>query len=169
MREKDGLWAVLLWLNILAARREGVVEIMRGHWQQYGRDYYTRHDYEEIDSEVAAELMTDLRASLADLPGTRFGKETVAAADDFAYLDPVDGSRSEHQGIRVLLESGARIVYRLSGTGTAGATLRVYLERYSQDQLAAETQAHLAPLIAAADQIAGIQSRTGRKRPSVIT
>lgn len=169
VREKDGLWAVLLWLNILARRGEGAAAIVRGHWAEYGRDYYTRHDWEEIDSAVAARLMDGLRGRLAGLPGTAVAGERITAADDFAYRDPVDGSTSERQGIRVLLESGGRIVYRLSGTGTAGATLRVYLERYSKDRLAEDTQAFLAPLVAAADALAGIRERTGRDGPSVIT
>ena len=169
VREKDGLWAVLLWLDILAKRRQGVAEIVRAHWAEYGRDYYTRHDWEEIDSSVAERLMAELRQKLPGLPGTRLGEETVSAADDFAYDDPVDGSRSERQGVRVMLESGARIVYRLSGTGTAGATLRVYLERYDRERLDEDTQAFLAPLIAMADGLAGIRERTGRTAPSVIT
>lgn len=169
VREKDGLWAVLLWLNILAARRAGVAEIVQGHWHSYGRDYYTRHDWEELDSPIAQTLIGELRAKLPSLPGTALGQERIVAADDFAYDDPVDGSRSERQGIRILLESGGRIVYRLSGTGTAGATLRVYLERYSKDRLAEDSQAFLAPLIEAADRLAGIRARTGRDGPSVIT
>jgi phosphoglucomutase len=169
VREKDGLWAVLLWLDILAARREGVAGIVRGHWRSYGRDYYTRHDWEEIDSSVANAMIEELRARLPALPGTALGADRIAAADDFAYDDPVDGSRSERQGIRILLESGGRIVYRLSGTGTAGATLRVYIERFSADRLDEGTQAFLAPLIEAADRLAGIRARTGRTAPSVIT
>ncbi|HYH46737.1 MAG TPA: alpha-D-glucose phosphate-specific phosphoglucomutase, partial [Thermoanaerobaculia bacterium] len=130
---------------------------------------YTRHDWEEIDSGVAERLMAELRAKLPGLPGTRLGEETVSAADDFAYDDPVDGSRSERQGVRVMLESGARIVYRLSGTGTAGAALRVYLERYDRERLDEDTQAFLAPLIGTADRLAGIRERSGRDAPSVIT
>jgi phosphoglucomutase len=169
VREKDGLWAVLLWLNILARRDEGAAAIVRGHWATYGRDYYSRHDWEGVDGAAAAKLMDDLRARLASLPGTRLGDETVATADDFAYRDPVDGSVSERQGIRVLLESGARIVYRLSGTGTEGATLRVYLERYARDRLAEDPQAMLAPLARIADELAEIRTRTGRMGPSVVT
>lgn len=169
VREKDGLWAVLLWLNILAAREEGVAEIVQGHWRTYGRDYYTRHDWEALDTQIAQTLIGELRGKLSALPGTALGQDRIVAADDFAYDDPVDGSRSERQGIRILLESGGRIVYRLSGTGTAGATLRVYLERYSRDRLAEDSQAFLAPLIEAADRLAGIRARTGREGPSVIT
>jgi phosphoglucomutase len=171
VREKDGLWAVLLWLDILAARREPVVDIMRDHWRRYGRHYYSRHDYEEVDADAAQGLMHHLRAQLDGLAGQTFGDARVEQADDFAYLDPVDASTSEHQGIRVLLEGGARIVYRLSGTGTAGATLRVYLEAFEPDPAKHEQdpQAALRPLIALADTIAGIKERTGRSAPTVIT
>ncbi len=167
VREKDGLWAVLLWLNILARRGESVAKIVRGHWREYGRNYYSRHDYEEVDAGAANGLMKNLRAKLSTLPGT----SGIAAADDFAYDDPVDGSRTEGQGIRLLFADGARIVYRLSGTGTAGATLRVYVERYEADpaRQGLETQAALADLIALADATAEIASRTGRSAPTVIT
>ena len=171
VREKDGLWAVLLWLDILAARRQPVLDVVREHWARFGRNYYSRHDYEEVDATAAAGLMDDLRARLPKLSGQRFGDLVVEQADDFSYTDPVDGSVSTHQGIRLLFAGGARIVYRLSGTGTAGATLRVYLERFEpahtrHDQ---DPQAALRPLIALADQLAGIHARTGRSGPSVIT
>jgi phosphoglucomutase len=171
VREKDGLWAVLLWLDILAARRVSVAEIMRDHWARHGRHYYSRHDYEEVDAAAAQALIGDLRAQLAGLAGKAFGDLRVGAADDFAYHDPVDGSISEHQGVRVLFEDGARIVYRLSGTGTAGATLRVYLEAFEPDpgRHQQDPQEALRPLIAVADAIAGIRDRTGRSAPSVIT
>jgi phosphoglucomutase len=171
VREKDGLWAVLLWLNILAARRQGAKEIVEAHWREYGRNYYARHDYEGIDATAANELVDALRAQLALLPGTRVGRLTVAAADDFAYHDPVDGSTSHRQGVRVLFEGGSRVVFRLSGTGTSGATLRVYLERFEPDpgRHALATQAALADLIAAAEALAGIRARTGRDAPDVIT
>ncbi len=171
IREKDGLWAVLLWLNILARRKESVAEIARRHWAEHGRNYYTRHDYEEVDAGAAQALMADLRGGLAGLVGRSVGGEVVRHADDFAYRDPVDGSVTTGQGIRVLFESGSRIVYRLSGTGTEGATLRVYIERFESDpsRLALDTQATLAGLIAAANAIAGIAQRTGRAAPSVIT
>jgi len=171
IREKDGLWAVLLWLDILAARRQSVADIMAEHWTRYGRHYYSRHDYEEVDADAAQTLMQDLRAQLGDLQGEDFGGAQVVEADDFAYHDPVDGSTSEHQGIRVLFGDGARIVYRLSGTGTAGATLRVYLESFEPDPAkhGQDPQAALAPLIQRADAIAGIKERTGRGAPSVIT
>ncbi len=171
VREKDGLWAVLLWLNILAARRQSVAEIVRGHWREYGRNYYSRHDYEEVDAAAANGLIDDLRGKLAALPGLKFAGLVVEAADDFAYHDPVDGSVTERQGIRVIFAGGSRVVFRLSGTGTSGATLRVYIERYEPDPelQGQETQAALADLIRAAEEIAGIRLRTGRDAPSVIT
>ncbi|HSK40544.1 MAG TPA: alpha-D-glucose phosphate-specific phosphoglucomutase, partial [Arenibaculum sp.] len=171
VREKDGLWAVLLWLDILAARGQPVGEIMRQHWREYGRDYYTRHDYEDIDSADAEALMADLRSRLAGLPGTRFGAAEVETADDFEYRDPVDNSISTSQGIRIAFTDGSRAVYRLSGTGTGGATLRVYMERYEPDPARhdQDPQAALAGLIATADEVAGISRRTGRDAPSVIT
>ncbi|MCV3735974.1 alpha-D-glucose phosphate-specific phosphoglucomutase [Rhizobium sp. TRM96647] len=171
VREKDGLWAVLLWLNVLAVRKESVIDIVREHWATYGRNYYSRHDYEEVDSAAANGLMADLRAKLADLPGKSFGGLTVETADDFAYHDPIDKSVSEHQGVRILFSGGSRIVFRLSGTGTSGATLRVYIERFEPDAARhdIETQTALADLITIADEIAGIRSRTGRDAPSVIT
>ena len=171
VREKDGLWAVLLWLNILAVRKQPVKTIVEEHWRTYGRNWYTRHDYEEVESEAANGLMAQLRESLAGLKGQAFDGFAVREADDFAYTDPVDGSTTTRQGIRVMFEDGSRIVYRLSGTGTAGATLRVYIERYESDpaKQAGDTQEVLASLIAAADAIAGIRKRTGRDAPSVIT
>ncbi|MER8411779.1 alpha-D-glucose phosphate-specific phosphoglucomutase [Mesorhizobium sp. M1342] len=171
VREKDGLWAVLLWLNILAARGESCKQIVAEHWATYGRNYYSRHDYEEVESDRANALVDELRAKLGALPGASVRGMTIASADDFAYHDPVDGSISEHQGIRVLFEGGSRVVFRLSGTGTSGATLRVYIERYESDKSRhdLDTQAALADLIAAADDIAGIHSHTGRAEPSVIT
>ncbi|SOC36877.1 phosphoglucomutase [Rhizobium subbaraonis] len=171
VREKDGLWAVLLWLNVLAVRKESVLDIVREHWAAYGRNYYSRHDYEEVDSAAANGLIADLRARLADLPGKTFGGLTVEKADDFAYHDPIDKSVSEHQGIRILFAGGSRIVFRLSGTGTSGATLRVYIERFEPDAARhdIETQTALADLIAIADEIADIKGRTGRDAPSVIT
>jgi phosphoglucomutase len=171
VREKDGLWAVLLWLNILAARQQGVDEIVLDHWATYGRNYYTRHDYEEVDAAAANQLMDDLRAKLPGLVGQRLEGREVAYADDFTYHDPVDGSESGKQGIRIGLADGARIVLRLSGTGTVGATLRLYLERYEppHGQHDLDTQSALQPLIGIADSLAGIRERTGRDAPSVIT
>ncbi|MER9487459.1 alpha-D-glucose phosphate-specific phosphoglucomutase [Mesorhizobium sp. M0563] len=171
VREKDGLWAVLLWLNILAARGESARQIVTEHWAAYGRHYYSRHDYEEVETDRANALVDELRAKLGSLPGTSVRGMTIASADDFAYHDPVDGSVSKNQGIRVLFEGGSRVVFRLSGTGTSGATLRLYVERYEPDKNRhdLDTQEALADLIAAADDIAGIRSHTGRAKPSVIT
>ena len=169
VREKDGLWAVLLWLNILAASGKSVDAIAREHWATYGRNYYARHDYEGVESERADALMADLRAKLPTLPGETFAGLTVETADDFAYTDPTDQSVSRNQGIRVLFQGGSRVVFRLSGTGTSGATLRVYLERYSADQLDRETPEMLADIIEAADEIAGITQHTGRIEPDVVT
>ncbi len=170
VREKDGLWAVLLWLNVLAKRGESVAAIMEDHWQTYGRDYYSRHDYEALPSEEGDAIMADLRAGLAGFAGQSFGALTVATADEFSYLDPVDGSESHKQGIRVFFEGGARAVFRLSGTGTDGATLRVYLQNYmpGDGDLLQETQAALEPVRAAAFEIAGL-ARTGRTEPTVMT
>jgi phosphoglucomutase len=171
VREKDGLWAVLLWLNILAKRRISVLDLAHEHWSTYGRNYYTRHDYEEIDLTAANGLMTALRQQFATLPGTAFGAHKVVAADDFEYLDPVDGSDTKGQGVRVMFEHGSRIVYRLSGTGTVGATLRVYIERYEppNGDLGADAQSALADFIALSRSLAEIEKRTGRTAPSVIT
>ena len=171
LREKDGVWAVLFWLNILAVRGESVEAIVRDHWQRFGRNFYSRHDYEGVDAAAANGLMAQLRALLATLPGQTVNGARIASADDFAYTDPVDGSVSTAQGIRIGLADGSRIVFRLSGTGTEGATLRVYLERFEADvaQHHIETQHALAGLIALADTLAGIVQRTGRTAPTVIT
>jgi phosphoglucomutase len=171
VREKDGLWAVLLWLNILAVRKESAKDIVAKHWAEYGRNYYARHDYEGIDSAAADGLMAALRDRLATLPGTQVGPLTVETADDFAYLDPVDGSESKKQGVRILFEGGSRVVFRLSGTGTSGATLRVYIERFEPDPAGHDlpTAEALADLIAAAESLASIKERTGRAEPDVIT
>jgi phosphoglucomutase len=171
IREKDGLWAVLFWLNIVASRRESVEAIVRGHWAEFGRDYYTRHDFEEVDAARAGRLMTELRDRLPTLPGQRFAGETVESAEEFSYIDPVDGSVSERQGIKILLRGDARIVYRLSGTGTAGATLRVYIERYEPDRAKQDhdPQQALAGLIAAADAIGKVREKLAVDGPTTIT
>ena len=171
VREKDGLWAILLWLNILAVRRQSVAAILTEHWAKYGRNYYSRHDFEAIASDKADGLFAALRASLSTLPGRQIEGMTVDAADDFAYTDPVDGSVSRAQGVRVMFSDGSRIVYRLSGTGTEGATLRVYLERYAAGPagLDLDAQVALAPVIRAAHALAGIEGHTGRRDPDVIT
>lgn len=171
VREKDGLWAVLLWLNILAVRGQSVDAIVREHWATYGRNYYTRHDYDEVDAAAANALMDALRADLPSPERFAVNGMQVAYADDFTYHDPVDSSTSSKQGIRIGFTDGSRIVFRLSGTGTVGATLRVYLERYEppHGQHDLDTQSALGPLIAVAEAVAGISRRTGRSAPSVIT
>ena len=171
VREKDGLWAVLYWLNILAVRDMPADVIVREHWQRFGRNVYSRHDYEGIESAAADRLMEGLRAQLPQLPGSLCNELRIEAADDFAYTDPVDGSRSERQGVRIMLDDGSRVVFRLSGTGTEGATLRVYLERYVADPSRHEvpTQEALAPLIGLAETVARIAAVTGRKGPDVIS
>ncbi|MCE2900862.1 MAG: alpha-D-glucose phosphate-specific phosphoglucomutase [Gemmatimonas sp.] len=171
VREKDGLWAVLFWLNVVAARGQSVEQIVREHWATYGRNYYTRYDYEAVPTEAANGVMAHMRAQLAVLPGTALSGRTVRAADDFSYTDPVDGSVSAKQGIRLLFEDGARIVYRLSGTGTEGATIRVYIEARETDpsRLGMETTEALASLVETALAVADIVQRTGRNAPTVIT
>ena len=171
IREKDGLWAVLFWLNILAVRGESVENIVKEHWKSYGRNYYSRHDYEEVETEPANKLMEGLREGLGDMKGKKFGRYEVEYADDFSYTDPVDNSVAQKQGVRIGFTDGSRIVFRLSGTGTKGATLRVYLESYEPDASKhdADPQEALSDLISIADEIAQIQSITGRKEPTVIT
>ncbi|MFN9545811.1 MAG: alpha-D-glucose phosphate-specific phosphoglucomutase [Cyanobacteriota bacterium] len=171
IREKDGLWAVLFWLQILAVRGCSVAEVMTGHWQRYGRHYYSRHDYEAIASEAAHGLYSRVKGLLPSLVGERLAGRAIAVADDFAYTDPVDGSSSEGQGLRLLLEDGSRVVLRLSGTGTQGATLRVYLESYVPPggALNQDPQAALGELISAIDALAEIKARTGMDTPTVIT
>ncbi len=171
VREKDGVWAVLFWLNLLAVRREPVHSIITSHWQTYGRNYYSRHDYEGVDADGAGQLMDSLRSLNGSLKGKRYGGHEVAFSDDFAYTDPVDGSVSEHQGIRIGFTDGSRIVFRLSGTGTEGATLRVYLERYEADpaKQGLDAQQALVELIGIADEVAQIKLHTGRTAPTVIT
>ncbi len=167
VREKDGVWAVLMWLNILARRKQSVQAIVQDHWAQYGRNFYTRHDYEEVDLAGANSLMDGLRAALPSLKG----KNGIVLADDFAYDDPVDKSHTDKQGIRLIFDNGSRIIYRLSGTGTAGATLRVYIEKYEPNVARHndDTQATLADLIALSRSIASIEKFTGRTAPTVIT
>jgi phosphoglucomutase len=171
VREKDGLWAVLLWLNILGRRKESVENIVFQHWRDYGRNFYTRHDYEEVDTGRANALMDHLRTQIGKTDLTAFGGKILAKSDDFAYHDPVDQSDSKGQGIRFLFKDGSRIIYRLSGTGTAGATIRVYIERYEPDpaKQGGDTQTALADLIGLARNLAEIETRTGRSAPTVIT
>ncbi len=171
VREKDGLWAVLFWLNILAVRQESVEDIVRSHWETYGRNYYSRHDYEEIETEKANQLVDLLQAKLPTLKDQKFGSYQVEYSDNFSYTDPVDHSVSKNQGIRIGFTDGSRIVFRLSGTGTKGATLRVYLESYEPDPTKhnLDPQEALGELIKIADEIAQIKTITGRQQPTVIT
>ena len=171
IREKDGLWAVLFWLNLLAASGQSVEQIVHGHWARFGRNYYSRHDYEAVDAAAADGMMQALREQLPSLAGRTLDGYHVAEADDFAYTDPVDGSVATRQGIRIIMGDGSRIVFRLSGTGTEGATIRLYLERYEPDPArhGLDTQDALRRLAAIADEIAGLRRRTGREHPTVIT
>lgn len=171
IREKDGVWAVLFWLNMLAATGKPVEQLVSEHWARFGRNYYSRHDYEAVDAAVADRMMVDLRAKLAGLAGQQLGSYRVSQADDFAYTDPVDKSVSTRQGVRIIMADGSRIVFRLSGTGTEGATVRLYLERYEADPArhGIDTQEALAELIAIAEEVSELKRRTGRERPSVIT
>ena len=171
IREKDGIWAVLFWLSIIAARGQSVAQIMSEHWAEYGQNYYTRHDYEEVDTAAANDVMDGIKAQMPSMIGQTFGAFKVAAADDFSYHDSVDGSVSNHQGLRIVFECGSRIVYRLSGTGTAGATIRIYIERYEAEPAkhGQDVQAALADLIAISREISKIEAKTGRVEPSVVT
>jgi len=171
VREKDGLWAVLAWLNLVAVKRQPVGEIVREHWKRFGRDYYSRHDYEGVDSAAAEGVMAHLNGQLAGLPGKSFGEYTVAFADNFRYEDTVDGSVSENQGLRIGFTNGSRIIFRLSGTGTEGATLRIYLERYERDAArhGLDTQAVLGDLIGLAEALSEVKRRSGMDKPTVIT
>jgi len=171
VREKDGLWAVLFWLNILAVRKASVASIVQEHWKRFGRNYYSRHDYEGVDSASATQTLQNVRDRFAELPGTQLAGRTVSACDDFAYTDPVDGSVSSNQGVRVLFEDGSRIIFRLSGTGTSGATIRIYLESYEADATKHDLDAQdaLAEMINAAGEISNLRKLTGRNAPTVIT
>ena len=171
VREKDGLWAVLMWLNILAETKLSVAELMTQHWTTYGRNYYSRHDFEDIPIDVANALMDDLRSTLPTLAGQSFAGLVVGNADDFSYYDPFDGSKSVRQGINIPFEGGARVVFRLSGTGTQGATLRMYLEALETDLnlLQNDPQKALADVIKAAHEITELPHRLGRHIPDVIT
>ena len=171
VREKDGLWAVLFWLNILAVKRQSVKEVVMAHWAQYGRNVYSRHDYESLPTEAAMGVMQHLQASFGVLTGKQFGRYTVKACDDFSYTDPIDGSVSKGQGVRIMFTDGSRIVFRLSGTGTEGATLRIYLESYEPDvsKHHLDAQVALAELIEIAMNLSELKLRTGRDAPTVIT
>ncbi|PIW45527.1 MAG: alpha-D-glucose phosphate-specific phosphoglucomutase [Zetaproteobacteria bacterium CG12_big_fil_rev_8_21_14_0_65_54_13] len=171
VREKDGLWAVLFWLNILAVRKESVADILVEHWQQFGRNYYSRHDYEGVDSAAATAVLQQVRDQFDSLPGTQLAGRMISTCDDFSYTDPVDGSVSSNQGVRVLFEDGSRMIFRLSGTGTSGATIRLYLESYEADSSkhGLDAQDALADMIAAAGAVSQLRELTGRDKPTVIT
>ena len=171
VREKDGLWAVLFWLNILARHQRSVEDVVREHWVRFGRNFYTRHDYEALPADAAGEVFEHVRRQLPTLPGATVGPFRVAVADEFSYRDPIDGSISERQGLRILLDGGGRIIFRMSGTGTEGATIRIYVESYEPDPARhrADPQTALAPLIDIAHQLSELRERTGRSAPTVIT
>jgi len=171
IREKDGLWAVLCWLNLIAVKKMSVRELVYEHWRKFGRNYYSRHDYEEVDSAVAQDVVDDLRLRLKSLRGSRIGSLKIVRADDFSYLDPVDGSLSEHQGLRIIFKNRSRIIIRLSGTGTSGATLRLYFEKVERDvdKMDLDPQAALKQLIDLGETMTGIKKLTGRTAPTVIT
>ena len=171
VREKDGLWAVLYWLNIIAATNMSVEEIVKAHWKKYGRNYYSRHDYEGVDGAIAKAMMDDMTARAESEVGKFYGDYEVETFDNFTYVDPVDKSVSKNQGVRVLFKDGSRIVFRLSGTGTQGATVRVYIEKYEPNVAKhdLDPQVALADLIEIAETISGVKAKTGRKKPDVIT
>jgi len=171
IREKDGIWAVLFWLNLLAVSNKPVAQIVQEHWSRFGRNYYSRHDYEAVDATIADTMMADLRAQLPALAGQQFGEFTVQLADDFVYTDPVDGAVATKQGVRIVMEDGSRIVLRLSGTGTEGATVRLYLERYEADPArhGQDVQQALGPLAAIAEQLSQLRQRSGHTAPTVVT
>jgi phosphoglucomutase len=171
VREKDGLWAVLFWLNLIARKRLSVADIVHEHWQKFGRDIYCRHDYEAVESTIANNIVEHLRSQLSGLVNQNFGEYLVKYADEFSYEDPVDGSISKNQGIRIGFTNGSRIIFRLSGTGTVGATLRIYLERFEADPAKHDQDAQIAlsDLINLAEQLCEVKKRTGRIEPNVIT
>jgi phosphoglucomutase len=169
VREKDGLWAVLAWLSILAATGKPVETVVREHWRRFGRSYFERHDYEGLDPASAGRMIEGLRAQLPALAGRPLAGSRVKLADDFSYTDPVDGSTTSGQGLRILLDDGSRIVCRLSGTGTEGATMRLYVERYRNDGGAGDVQSMLAPLVATAREVLRIRECCGRDLPDVVT
>jgi phosphoglucomutase len=171
VREKDGLWAVLFWLNLIAVKRQPVADIVYDHWRKFGRDIYCRHDYEAVETSIANDIVDHLRNQLTTLPGQPFGEYVVKYADEFYYEDSIDGSISKNQGIRIGFENGSRIVFRLSGTGTVGATLRIYIERFEADPTRhnQDAQVALESLINLAEQFCEVKKRTGRSAPNVIT
>jgi len=169
LREKDGVWAVLCWLSILAATRTSVEKIVQAHWERFGRSYFQRYDYEDLDVKQATEMVAVLRTKLTTLLGTSLSGSRITVADDFGYKDPVDGTVTERQGLRIVLANGSRIVCRLSGTGTEGATLRVYLERYQKDAVNEGIEQVLAPLTHVVLHLLELRERCGRDKPTVIT
>jgi phosphoglucomutase len=169
VREKDGLWAVLCWLSLAASTRAPIADIVRSHWNRFGRSFFQRHDYDDLDEKAARGMMTALAERLPTLAGISIGGETVASADDFTYRDSVDGSVSEHQGLRVLLQDGSRVIFRLSGTGSDKATARMYLERYRQTDVDADVGTVLAPLSRIALDLSDIEARCGRREPTLVT
>ena len=169
IREKDGLWAVLSWLSLAATTKAPIAEIVRRHWHRFGRSFFQRHDYDDLEEKVAREMIADLAGRLATLPGKTVAGETIASAEDFTYRDPVDGSVSKNQGLRVLLQDGARIIFRLSGTGSSKAAVRMYYERYQAKDVDADVERTLAPLVAVAQEIFDIKGRCGRTGPTLIT
>ncbi|MDP3309136.1 MAG: alpha-D-glucose phosphate-specific phosphoglucomutase, partial [Methylotenera sp.] len=171
VREKDGLWAVLFWLNIIAAKQMSVEAILMAHWAEFGRNVYSRHDYEAIPTEAANSVIAHIKGQFSSLPNQKLGSYTVKTCDDFSYHDSIDGSISNNQGIRILFTDGSRIVFRLSGTGTEGATIRIYLEAYDPDTKNhhLDAQVALAEMIKIALQISQLVEKTGRVAPTVIT
>lgn len=169
VREKDGVWAILMWLNIMAATGKSIPELMKDHWAEFGRNYYTRHDFEAVDTDQANAMVTALRDAITGLKGQSFGALTVDWADDYAYTDPVDGSVSKNQGIRVVFKGGSRFVVRLSGTGTTGATIRLYLEKLDTASFDQDPQAAVADVLSAAHEIMRLKEFTGREKPDVVT
>jgi len=169
VREKDGLWAVLCWVSLLASAKKSVAEVVKTHWRKFGRSYFQRHDYEGLETNAAAKMIEEFQSSLPSLRGESLAGSVVTEAGDFRYVDPVDRSETEHAGLRILFEDGSRILWRLSGTGTAGATLRLYLERYSRHNTEAALDTMLDPLVQAARGHLKLDQRFGRKQPTVIT
>jgi phosphoglucomutase len=169
VREKDGLWAVLAWLSILAHTGKSVDQVLRNHWAKFGRSYYQRYDYEGVSAEAANAMFADLKTRLGSLTGTPLAGSRISRADDFQYTDPVNGATASNQGTRIFLEDGSRVILRLSGTGTEGATLRAYFESYSKDDVAQDAGAKIRPLAAAIGELLGLETRLGRKAPDVIT
>jgi phosphoglucomutase len=171
IREKDGLWAVLFWINLVAATGKNIDDLVLDHWLKFGRNFYSRHDYEAIDTKIANGVMDKLRSNLSSLEGSQYKGNTIVTADDFSYTDPIDGSVSNKQGIRIIFEDGSRVVFRLSGTGTQGATLRIYLEKYESDSNLVDlpAQGALSDLIDFAEEITNVKSLTGMVEPTVVT